>query len=158
MGDGVVADQPGGQQGPEVGLAALGRRRQELWVTFHGAIGPTQQRADLVRGATVRHHVDHVAAVAVTVTNTGGREGSEVVQVYVGALPVPVKTPERQLASFAKVRLAPGASQRVEVAVPRRAVSYFDADAHDWASASGEVALLVGASSNDIRLSGSVAV
>ncbi|HMR13236.1 MAG TPA: glycoside hydrolase family 3 C-terminal domain-containing protein, partial [Arachnia sp.] len=101
---------------------------------------------------------DDVAAVAVTVTNTGGREGSEVVQVYVGALPVPVKTPERQLASFAKVRLAPGASQRVEVAVPRRAVSYFDADAHDWASASGEVALLVGASSNDIRLSGSVAV
>ncbi|WP_297106456.1 glycoside hydrolase family 3 C-terminal domain-containing protein [Tessaracoccus sp.] len=82
---------------------------------------------------------DDVATVAVTVTNTGEREGSEVVQVYVGELPVPVKTPERQLAGFSKVRLAPGASQRVEIAVPLRAVSYFDADAHDWASASGEV-------------------
>ena len=101
---------------------------------------------------------DNVATVAVTVTNTGEREGSEVAQVYVGALPVPVKTPERQLAGFAKVTLAPGASQRVEVAVPRRAVSYFDADAHDWVSASGEVVLLVGASSNDVRLSGSVVV
>ncbi|MBK7822915.1 MAG: glycoside hydrolase family 3 C-terminal domain-containing protein [Tessaracoccus sp.] len=101
---------------------------------------------------------DDVATVAVTVTNTGEREGSEVVQVYVGELPVPVKTPERQLAGFSKVRLAPGASQRVEIAVPLRAVSYFDADAHDWASASGEVTLLVGASSNDIRLSGGVAV
>ena len=101
---------------------------------------------------------DNVATVAVTVTNTGEREGSEVAQVYVGALPVPVETPERQLAGFAKVTLAPGASQRVEVAVPRRAVSYFDADAHDWVSASGEVVLLVGASSNDVRLSGSVVV
>jgi beta-glucosidase len=101
---------------------------------------------------------DAVATVAVTVTNTGEREGSEVVQVYVGTLPVPVARPDRQLAGFAKVTLAPGASQRVEVAVPRRAVSFFDADAHDWASASGEVALLVGASSNDVRLAGGVTV
>ncbi len=99
-----------------------------------------------------------VATVAVTVTNTGGREGSEVVQVYVGELPAPVPTPAKQLAGFAKVSLAPGASERVEVAIPRRAVSYYDVDVHDFVAPAGDVDVLVGASSADIRLTGSVTV
>ncbi len=101
---------------------------------------------------------DTVARVSVTVTNTGGREGSEVVQVYVGQLPTDVPTPARQLAGFAKVTLAPGASERVTIDVRRRSVSYFDADAHGWATPSGSVAIDVGASSADIRLSGAVEV
>ncbi|MFT4219713.1 MAG: glycoside hydrolase family 3 C-terminal domain-containing protein [Microbacterium sp.] len=99
---------------------------------------------------------DAVAIASVTVANTGGREGSEVVQVYVGELPAPVPTPAKQLAGFAKVTLAPGATERVEVAIPRRAVSYYDVDSHDFAVASGDVDVLVGASSADIRLRGSI--
>ncbi|MFT4165639.1 MAG: glycoside hydrolase family 3 C-terminal domain-containing protein, partial [Microlunatus sp.] len=101
---------------------------------------------------------DNAAEVSVTVTNTGDREGSEVVQVYVGELPAPVPTPARQLAAFAKVKLAPGESERVTVSIPRRAVSYFDVESHDWATPAGEVAVLVGASSADIRASGSIVV
>ncbi|MFT4137240.1 glycoside hydrolase family 3 protein [Microbacterium sp.] len=102
---------------------------------------------------------DEAATVSVTVRNTGARAGSEVVQVYVGELPTDaVLTPPQQLAGFAKVRLEAGASERVSVSVPRRAVSYFDVGAHAWATPAGEVEVRVGRSSRDIRLTGTVAV
>ena len=101
---------------------------------------------------------DTAATVTVTVTNTGEREGSEVVQVYVGELPTEVPTPARQLAGFARVTLAPGEAQRVTVDITRRSVSFFDADAHEWSTPSGTVAIEVGASSADIRATGSVEV
>lgn len=99
---------------------------------------------------------DQVATVAVTVRNTGGRPGAEIVQVYVGELPAPVPTPALQLAGFARVELEPGASERVEVVIPRDAVSYYDAGSHDFVSAQGAVEVHVGASSSDLRLSGTV--
>lgn len=99
---------------------------------------------------------DDVATIAVTVQNTGGRAGSEVVQVYVGELPAPVPTPALQLAGFARVELEPGASERVEIVVPRDAVSYYDVESHDFVSAQGAVEVHVGASSADLRLSGTV--
>jgi beta-glucosidase len=99
-----------------------------------------------------------VAAVSLTVRNTGGRAGSEVVQVYVGELPAPVPTPSRQLAAFRKVFLEPGRSERLVMEIPRRAVSYFDVDAHDWVVSAGDVDVLVGASSSDERLAGRFAL
>nr|MBP8920997.1 fibronectin type III-like domain-contianing protein [Micropruina sp.] len=78
------------------------------------------------------------------------------VQVYVGELPVPVPTPAVQLAGFGRVELEPGASERVAVAIPRDAVSYYDVESHDFVSAQGAVEVHVGASSADLRLSGTV--
>lgn len=101
---------------------------------------------------------DPVATVSVTVRNIGDRPGTEVVQVYVGELPTSVPTPPRQLAAFVKVRLEPGDSTRVHLRVPRRAVSYFDVTAHDWATPSGEVDIFVGSSSSDVRESGRITV
>ncbi|WP_164234078.1 beta-glucosidase [Microbacterium hydrocarbonoxydans] len=93
---------------------------------------------------------------AVTVRNAGGRAGSAVVQVYAGDVQAPVPMPPQQLAGFAKVELQAGASARVTVAIPRRAVSYFDVDRHDWAAATGRAEVRVGVSSRDIRLIGSL--
>ncbi len=50
---------------------------------------------------------------AITITNLSSRPGAEVVQVY-------RDMPEPTLIGFAKVRLAPGESRRVEIALPRR--------------------------------------
>lgn len=101
---------------------------------------------------------DVAATVEVTVRNTGGRRGSEVVQVYVGELPTEVPTPKRQLAGFAKVHLESGESTRVRIDIPRRAVSYFDVTTHDWTTPAGAVDVLVGASSADIRSTGVVQI
>jgi beta-glucosidase len=99
---------------------------------------------------------DDLARLTVTVTNTGTRHGSEVVQVYLGRLPAPVPTPPRALAAYRKVRIAPGRTERVHLTVPARAASYWDVDAHGWVRAKGDVEVFVGASSGDLRLSGTL--
>lgn len=101
---------------------------------------------------------DAAGIASVTITNTGDRAGSEVVQVYAGKVDAPVTTAPKQLAGFARVDLEPGASARVEVPIARRAVSYYDVDSHDWVTPAGDVEVLVGASSRDIRLTGVVTV
>jgi beta-glucosidase len=96
--------------------------------------------------------------VSVTVTNTGARAGSEVVQVYVEPAPAPVARPVRELKAFRKVRLAPGESRRVELVLGHRDFCWYDVDAHRWARSAGLARVVVGASSRDLRLAADVDV
>ncbi|MCU0263091.1 MAG: glycoside hydrolase family 3 C-terminal domain-containing protein [Candidatus Nanopelagicales bacterium] len=89
--------------------------------------------------------------VGVDVTNTGPRAGSEVVQVYVGALEPTLPRPAKELVGFAKVHLAPGETARAEVALGRRSFTVWDVAANDWLVEAGDHAILVGASSTDLR-------
>jgi beta-glucosidase len=95
---------------------------------------------------------DEALTVALEVTNTGARPGSEVVQLYVRDLESRLLRPEKELKGFAKVRLAPGETKTVTLRLDMRALSYFD-DAHSlWIAEPGDFEVLVGASSRDIRL------
>jgi beta-glucosidase len=96
--------------------------------------------------------------VQFTVTNTGSRTGAEVAQVYVGRLPTSVSTPVRQLAGDARVTLRPGQSKRVTVTLDPRSLSYWDTGTQRWVTPGGQVSVLVGSSSRDIRLRGMIAV
>jgi len=89
--------------------------------------------------------------VSITVTNTGQRAGSDVVQVYVRDLESSVYRPYQELRAFAKVHLAPGASQQVTLRLDRRAFAVWDVASHSWVVEAGEFEVLVGASSRDIR-------
>jgi beta-glucosidase len=91
---------------------------------------------------------------AVTVTNTGSRAGSEVVQAYLTStapLPDGVDRPARWLAGFARVTAAPGETTTATVRVPRRALEVW----HDgnWHRPSGSYRLEFGRSIRDSRLS-----
>ncbi|HUG41638.1 MAG TPA: beta-glucosidase BglX [Longimicrobiales bacterium] len=66
--------------------------------------------------------------VAVTVANTGDRAGDEVVQLYVRDDIASVTRPVRELRGFRRVRLEPGASERVTFTLGRRDVEMLDAD------------------------------
>ncbi len=94
--------------------------------------------------------------VAVDITNTGARTGSEVVQVYLRDVESTLPRPAKELAGFAKVRLEPGETARVEVSLGRRSFTVWDVAANDWLVEAGEYQILVGASSTDMR--GSVTV
>lgn len=65
-------------------------------------------------------------SVSVTVANTGRRAGDEVVQLYVTNESAAVPVPIRQLAGFARVRLAPGASRTVEFTIRSEHLSVID--------------------------------
>jgi beta-glucosidase len=98
--------------------------------------------------------VDGVVTVAFDVTNRGRREGAEVAQIYVGDRHARVPRPPKELKGFAKVKLAPGQTKRVQIALDRRAFSYFDDKAMQWKAAPGDFDILVGSSSQQIELRG----
>ncbi len=101
---------------------------------------------------------DLAAAVAVTVTNTGAREGAEVVQVYVRDVASSVHRPIRELKGFTKVPLAAGESRRVTVDLDQRAFSYWSDTHRRWVVEAGEFAIEVGTSSRDLPLAQTVSV
>jgi beta-glucosidase len=87
--------------------------------------------------------------VSVTVTNTGERAGSDVVQVYVRDVESSVPRPHKELKGFAKVHLAAGESERVTVALDRRSFAVWDVAAHDWLVEGGRFEIVVARSSAD---------
>ncbi|AXL91252.1 sugar hydrolase [Streptomyces sp. CB09001] len=96
---------------------------------------------------------DGTVAVSFTVTNTGEVSADEVAQLYVRAEAPSVPRPRRELLAHRRLTLAPGASDRVSFQVPLSALEFWDV-AHDlWRLEPGPYALLVGASSEDVRLS-----
>jgi beta-glucosidase len=96
-------------------------------------------------------------SVRFTVRNSGGRQGMAVGQVYATPARRGWEAPKR-LVGFAKVDLAPGASQSVSVDVDPRLLATFDEAAHEWRVAPGTYRLSVGASSRDLRGTTSVTV
>ncbi len=92
--------------------------------------------------------------VTVTVQNTGRVAGTETVQVYVGNLPADVPTAPIALAGFERVTLDPGERRAVTVNLERNSLSYWDTVSDRWVTPAGDVPILVGSSSADIRLRG----
>lgn len=90
--------------------------------------------------------------VECTLTNTGERQGAEVVQLYLEHCEPTETMPLRQLKAFARRELAPRESARVSLAVPGRAFAWFDVDRGEWAVTPGRFRLHVGTSSRDLPL------
>ena len=63
---------------------------------------------------------------SVIAKNTGKREGSEVVQMYVGAADSKVERPEYVLKDSQKIRLDAGEEKEVKLVCPIREMAYFD--------------------------------
>ncbi|MBC7740434.1 MAG: fibronectin type III-like domain-contianing protein, partial [Candidatus Saccharibacteria bacterium] len=91
-------------------------------------------------------------AVQVTLTNTGARPGSTVVQVYVGARAASVPRPVRELKGFAKVTLPPGGVEVVTIPLTPRAFAFFDGTAKAWRVEVGVFDISVGFSALDLPL------
>ncbi len=94
---------------------------------------------------------DDVYTVTVPVTNTGGRKGKEVVQLYVSDLKSGIDRPVKELKGFRKVEIAPGSTVSVSIEVRGSDIGYFDAGRHLWTVEPGEFEVLIGSSSADIR-------
>jgi len=98
------------------------------------------------------------ATVSFEITNVGRRRGAEVAQLYVGDRHAPVPRPPKELKGFAKVDLGPGETKRVQLALDRRALSFFDVASGQWRAAPGTFEVLVGSSSRQIELRGQLSL
>ncbi len=94
--------------------------------------------------------------VAVTITNVGDRAGVAVPQAYVHDLAASLPRPEQELGAFARVKLGPGESRRVELAIAPRSFAFFDPGADAWVREPGAFEIRVGESSRDVRLRATV--
>jgi len=90
-------------------------------------------------------------AVEFTLTNTGEREGTEVVQLYVRDRYASVSRPVLELAGFRRVRLGPGECVEVSFSLSMSQLAFLDAGLQ-WRVEAGEVDVVVGAASDDLRL------
>ena len=90
--------------------------------------------------------------VSVEIANTGAMAGAEVVQLYVKDNESELERPAKELKAFAKVKLEPGASQRVEMTLKDDAFSYYHDGQNGWVMEPGTFTIMVGSSSRDIRL------
>lgn len=97
------------------------------------------------------------ATVTATVTNTGSRAGAEVAQLYVGA-PASTGEPARQLKGFQRVELQPGASEQVRFTLTAHDLAYWSDASGGWTTAPGEYRILVGDSSRNLPLTGTLTV
>ena len=95
--------------------------------------------------------------VTCKVTNTGKRAGDEVVQLYVRDVLSSVTTYEKNLVGFERVHLKPGETKEITFPVDRKALELLNADMH-WVVEPGDFTFMIGASSTDIRLNGTLTV
>lgn len=96
---------------------------------------------------------DGTAEIRCTVTNTGEREGEEVVQLYVSDEQSSMIRPEQELAGFRRISLKPQESCRVYFQVRADQFAFLDQEFR-WFVEKGKMLVRVGASSDDIRLRG----
>ena len=96
---------------------------------------------------------DPVAFTAhLTITNTGERQGAEVVQLYVSDRSGVMTTPDRELRGFAKVALEPAESRALTIEVARRDLEHYHTAVNRWVYAGGPITVFAGSSSRDLRL------
>lgn len=96
-------------------------------------------------------------AIRCTVTNTEQRAGDEVVQLYIRDVLGSVARPVMELRGFSRVRLNPGQSQEVRFVLTPGDLRMLDEQMR-WIVEPGVFRVMIGASSEDIRLRGQFTV
>jgi len=98
--------------------------------------------------------------IGLSVTNTGSCAGDEIVQLYVHAEREAngVELPLKQLVNFDRVHLQPRETRTVKFDLPHaeRSLRFWDETTRAFQSVKGAVDLMVGSSSEDIRLKATV--
>ena len=106
-------------------------------------------------GLEVRKTGPESAEVTLTVANTGERDGDEVIQVYVTDRVASAARPRKQLRAFRRVAIPAGESVSVTFELGREAFLVCTPDLQSIVEP-GDFDILVGASSEDIRLQGTL--
>jgi len=94
---------------------------------------------------------DEKVRVSFDVTNAGDRRGEEVVQLYLHDPVASVTRPVKELRGFKRVMLEPGEKKRIEFTLGPEELGFLDA-AMKFVVETGSIEVMVGASSEDVRL------
>jgi beta-glucosidase len=93
---------------------------------------------------------DESITVSVEVTNTGNRDGAEVVQLYIRDLVGSVTRPVKELKAFKKITLKAGEKQTVTFALTRNDLSFYNSDLN-FVAEPGDFEVFVGGDSQNVK-------
>ena len=100
---------------------------------------------------------DGTIKVSVEITNSGVRDGDEVVQVYAKQIGLAnTDIAQQSLVGFQRVNIAKGGKKIVEIAIPASALRHWDTTKKDYVVDAASYELRVGAASDDIRSTATV--
>lgn len=100
---------------------------------------------------------DVAIVVEFQLRNEGPWDGTEISQLYL-QMPPKAGNPTKILRGFENVQIRDGETQNVKLFLTRKDISYWDVVEQTWLVAGGSFNVLVGASSNDIRLKGAFTI
>jgi beta-glucosidase len=141
-------------EGIHVGYRGFDAREQEVAYPFGFGLSYTTFAYGQASAAVTIDGIE----VRVPVTNTGDRDGREVVQVYVSLPGSAVQRSPRELKAFANVPIAAGQTAEVVLSIDRADLAYWETRLGRWVVEGGEYHCAVGASSRDLRATAVVKV
>lgn len=141
-----------------VGYRYYDKAEKEVLFPFGHGLSYTQFAYSDFKLDKTRFKAEKGLTVSFKIRNTGKRDGAEIAQVYVADVESSVFKAPKELKGFEKIFLKAGEEKTVEITLDERAFAYYDAAAQSWKVESGKYRILVGASSRDIRLTGSAQV
>jgi beta-glucosidase len=122
-----------------------------LYAFGHG-LSYTQFKYSSLKLSQAKTNATGMINVSFDVQNAGSRAGSEVAQMYVHQVKSNVVQPIKSLRGFQRIALEPGETKHVTIALPASQLSYYDVVSHTFIVAPGMFNVMVGSSSDDIRL------
>ena len=139
-------------EGIFVGYRGYDALKREVLFPFGFGLSYTTFAYSNLRISQKTFAIDDSLTVTLDVTNTGDRDGKEIVQLYVHDVSAKLPRPEKELKAFAKVALQAQETKTVSFNLDKSAFSYYDPAYGQWLAEAGEFEILVGSSSADIRL------
>ena len=124
-----------------------------LYAFGHGLSYSEFRYADLSQSVTSVGPGERID-ISITVENTGGVPGDEVVQLYVRDPIASVARPVLELRGFKRIELGAGQRKRVTFSLAPEQFAFFSARGQ-WLIEAGRIDFWIGASSADLRASGS---
>jgi beta-glucosidase len=138
-------------EGPEIGYKWYEtQKKQPLFAFGFGLSYTSFEYSNLSVDSSER-------AVRFTIKNTGKCAGTEIAEVY-ARLPKGADEPYKRLAGWKRVSLSPGESQTVTIPIDPRVLQTFDEANSNWRLSPGDYEVVVGPSSDNTPLSGSLTV
>ena len=149
-GDGIKVSY---KEGQEVGYRYYDKHPEEVWFPFgHGLSYTEYAYSDLSVNRTFFDSDKFDCMVSCKIKNVGKKAGKEVVQLYIAPLDSVVARPIKELRGFHKVELEPYEEKTISFHLSENDFAYYNTCIHNWHVESGNYAILVAASSQDIKL------
>lgn len=139
------------------GRTYLYDRNEPLFAFGHGLSYTTFEYSDLkIKKATVQD--GDIVNISLKVKNTGSVDSDEVVQLYVSHPGSKVERPIKALKGFKRVHIPAGEDTTVTISLKADDLRYWNEEKHTFVLEKEKVDLMVGASSDDIRLTDAIEV